>query len=98
MAKPKTPEFESFDQITGRLDEIVQAVRNKDTSLEHSLDLFDEALSLGAAAVELVDSTNFTPEEEAQLANLSVGKSLDADGAKGDEVSAGDGDGSTAQA
>ena len=57
----------SFGEITERLDEIVSTVRAKDTSLERSLDLFDEAIALGSKAVELVDKLEFTPEEEAQL-------------------------------
>ncbi len=46
----------SFDDIVGRLDEIVDLVRDKGTSLEHSLDLLDEAIKLGIGAVDLVDS------------------------------------------
>ena len=42
-------------------------MKDKDTSLERSLDLFDEAIALGSAAVDLVDTTDFTPEEEARL-------------------------------
>ena len=38
----------TFDDITERLDEIVATVRSKDTSLERSLDLFDEAIKLGS--------------------------------------------------
>lgn len=68
MAKPDTSAYATFDQITGRLDQIIGQVRDKDTSLERSLDLFDEAIALGSKAVDLVDSTNLTPEEEAQLA------------------------------
>lgn len=68
MAKPDTSAYATFDQITGRLDQIIGQVRDKDTSLERSLDLFDEAIALGSKAVYLVDSTNLTPEEETQLA------------------------------
>ncbi|QWT17078.1 exodeoxyribonuclease VII small subunit [Collinsella sp. zg1085] len=53
----------SFDDITERLDEIVSSVRSKDTSLERSLDLFDEAISLGSEAVELVDQFELSPRE-----------------------------------
>lgn len=67
MAKTDTSSYQSFDQITGRLDEIIAQVRDKDTSLERSLDLFDEAIALGSKAVDLVDTTGFTPEEEARL-------------------------------
>lgn len=47
--------IKTFDDITDRLDEIVAAVRSKDTSLERSLDLFDEAIKLGSRAVDMVD-------------------------------------------
>ena len=67
MAKPDTAPYKTFDQITDRLDEIVSQVRDKETSLERSLDLFDEAIALGSKAVDMVDRTNFTSEEEAKL-------------------------------
>lgn len=56
-----------FDEITSRLDEIVAQVRSKDTSLERSLDLFDEAISLGSKAVDMVDSFELSPREAEQL-------------------------------
>lgn len=46
----------TFAGLVERLDEIVLTVRAKDTSLEESLDLFDEAIRLGLDAVERVDS------------------------------------------
>lgn len=57
----------TFGDITERLDEIISQVRSKDTSLERSLDLFDEAIQLGSKAVELVDSFDMSPEEAAML-------------------------------
>jgi exodeoxyribonuclease VII small subunit len=60
--------FETYDEITGRLDEIVADVRDKDTSLERSLDLLDEAIELGSRAVEMVDKVEFTPAEQQDLA------------------------------
>ena len=51
-----TPSSASFGDVVGRLDEIVDAVRSKGTSLEESLDLLDEAIDLGLSAVELVDA------------------------------------------
>ena len=60
-------EGQSFSDVVSRLDEIVDAVRSKDASLEHSLDLLDEAIALGSRAVELVDSTEFSPEELARV-------------------------------
>ena len=61
--KPDVSPYKTFDQIADRLEEIVGKVRDKDISLEHSLDLFDEAVVLGAKAVELVDTTDFSPAE-----------------------------------
>ena len=74
----------SFDEITARLDEIVATVRSKDTSLERSLDLFDEAIELGAQAVDMVDSFEFS-EREAEL--------LDAQAAGAPEAPAGESEG-----
>ena len=56
-----------FSDVTDRLDEIICAVRDKDTSLEQSLDLFDEAIALGTRAVDLVDKAALSPEELARL-------------------------------
>lgn len=53
----------TFDDITARLDEIVSTVRSKDTSLERSLDLFDEAIKLGSQAVDMVDQFDLSPRE-----------------------------------
>lgn len=65
--KPDASGYENFSDVTARLDEIVSAVRNKDTSLERSLDLFDEAIALGTRAVDLVDKAAFSPEEKERL-------------------------------
>ena len=67
MAKVDISSYGTYDEITKRLDEIVAAVRDKDTSLEHSLDLFDEAIELGSKAVDMVDDVHLTAEEAAQL-------------------------------
>ena len=68
MARVDVSGYQTFGQITDRLDDIVAQVRDKDVSLERSLDLFDEAIALGSKAVSLVDTTDFSPEEEARLA------------------------------
>lgn len=67
MARVDVSRYQTFGEITERLDDIVAQVRDKDVSLERSLDLFDEAIALGSKAVSLVDATDFTPEEEARL-------------------------------
>lgn len=75
----------TFEDITARLDEIITTVRSKDTSLERSLDLFDEAIRLGSKAVELVDSFDMSPSEAAMLEDAQkeavVAQGAPADGA-----------------
>ena len=65
--KPDVSQYETFDQITERLNGIVDAVRDREISLERSLDLFDEAIALGSKAVEMVDATSLTDAEKARL-------------------------------
>lgn len=77
MARVDTSKYQSFPQITERLDDIVAQVRDKDISLERSLDLFDEAIALGSKAVEMVDATDFSPEEAAQLEEAAEAKKAD---------------------
>ncbi len=91
----------TFEDITGRLDEIIAQVRSKDTSLERSLDLFDEAIALGSKAVELVDSFDMSDAETAMLEAAQSqpdGDSDARDGAVGDapasDAQEGDSDGS----
>lgn len=69
MARVDVSGYQSFGQINDRLGELVGQVRDKDVSLERSLDLFEEAIALGSKAVSLVDTTDFSPEEEARLAD-----------------------------
>lgn len=70
MAKPDVASYESFDAITDRLDQIVSQVKKKDTSIERSLDLFDEAIALGSKAVDLVD---VSPVGEAEKSRATGG-------------------------
>ena len=89
MAKIDTSEYQSFDQITARLDSIVDQVRDKNVSLEHSLDLFDEAIALGSKAVNMVDTTEFTPEEEERLVQAqAAGDAADAEATEATEAAA----------
>lgn len=72
--------YNSFQEVTERLDQIVHDVRSKDTSLERSLDLFDEAIGLGSKAVELVDRTDFSPEERERMATDKATEAQEAEG------------------
>lgn len=71
--------YETFGEVRARLDEIVVEVRNKDLSLEKSLDLYEEAIKLGNRCAELVDKPDYTPEEAASAneAIASEGISVD---------------------
>ena len=79
MARVDTSKYQTFPQITERLDDIVSQVRDKDVSLERSLDLFDEAIALGSKAVDMVDATDFSPEEAAQLEEQAAYKDASGD-------------------
>ena len=85
MAKIDTSEYQSFGQITARLDSIVDQLRDKNVSLEHSLDLFDEAIALGSKAVNMVDTTEFTPEEEERLVQAQAAGDASNEEAASDE-------------
>lgn len=91
MSKPDISQYRSFDQICDRLDGIIGQVRDKDTSLERSLDLFDEAIALGSAAVDMVDVTELTPAEEEKLAqNEAADDAAEADAPAADGDAAAD--------
>lgn len=88
MAKKiDTSEYNRFSDVTDRLDEIIDSVRDKNTSLERSLDLFDEAIALGTRAVDLVDKAAFSPEERERLVDAGDAEDGDAEAA-GDAASA----------
>ena len=86
MARVDVSQYQTFGQINDRLGELVGQVRDKDVSLERSLDLFEEAVALGSKAVSLVDATDFSPEEEARLADADADTDAPADAEKGDAV------------
>ena len=90
MARVDVSQYQTFGQINDRLDELVGQVRDKDVSLERSLDLFDEAIALGSKAVSLVDATDFSPEEEARLADVEA--QAEKDGEAAGETEAADGE------
>lgn len=92
MARVDVSRYQTFADITERLDVIVGQVRDKDVSLERSLDLFDEAIALGSKAVSLVDATDFSPEEEARLSEdpaTADGIAVEPEAAEGASAGAG---------
>ena len=63
--KIDTSQYQTFSQVSERLDEIVVQVKRKDVSLERSLDLFDEAIALGSKAIDFVDTAPADADEAA---------------------------------
>ena len=55
-------DYQTFGEVRARLDEIVVAVRDKNLSLEKSLDLYEEAIELGNRCAELVDRPDYTAD------------------------------------
>ncbi|MEE8704129.1 MAG: exodeoxyribonuclease VII small subunit [Olsenella sp.] len=68
MARFDASSYDSFEDITSRLEKIVAQVKDNDVSLEQSLDLLDEAITLGSRAVELVDVEELSDREVAASA------------------------------
>jgi uncharacterized membrane protein len=83
--------FSNFEEVNNRFDEIIKDVRNKDTSLERSLDLLDEAIALGTRAVELVDRTDFSPAEKERMVEFEQEEVAGA-AAEGEDVPAASGE------
>ena len=74
----------SFDEIKSRLDEIAEAVSADDMSLDEALDLYEEAVSLGMRASELI--------EESEEAEAEVPEGAEVDALDGGEADALEGD------
>lgn len=85
MAKVDTSQYQSFDDILEHLDDLVGQVRDKGTSLEHALDLLDEAIALGSKAVDLVDTA------EPSATELTSGNAAGPTGESHDPKDTGDG-------
>ncbi|WP_307982556.1 exodeoxyribonuclease VII small subunit [uncultured Senegalimassilia sp.] len=47
--------YGSFEELKGRLDEIVEAVNDKDLPLDQALSLYEEAVGLGLRASDLLE-------------------------------------------
>lgn len=64
----------TFESTRVRLDEILVAVRRKDTSLEQSLELLEEGVRLANLCNELIDQTSWKAPEasEADAADLDA--------------------------
>lgn len=65
-----------YSEVTARLDEIVSQVKRKDLSLAQSLDLLNEAISLGNKAIDLVDIPHPEPEADEIVISKDVSPAL----------------------
>lgn len=63
MAQLSSQDYTSFTDIKARLEQIITSVKDKEVSLENSLDLFDEAIKLGSRAVDMVDAVDLDDSE-----------------------------------
>lgn len=76
---------ETFGEVRARLDEIVDEVRDKNLSLEKSLDLYEEAIKLGNRCAELVDKPDFTEAEAAMARETLQSEAQSSDEQKDEE-------------
>ena len=87
MARVDTSKYQTFPQITERLDEVVWQGRDKGMTVDRWGGLIVEEIALGSKAVDMVDATDFSPEEAAQLEEQAADKGegpVAADGVAGD--------------
>lgn len=64
----------SFAEVNERLEQIAEEVKDKELSLEKSLDLYEEAVRLSNSALELVHKPDLSPDEAATLKAVREGK------------------------
>ena len=57
---------QGFEAVQARLDEIVQAVSDEGIPLDEALDLYEEAVSLGMRASDLLEEGIQVTDEAAQ--------------------------------
>ena len=57
---------QGFEAVQARLDEIVQAVSDEGIPLDEALDLYEEAVSLGLRASDLLEEGIQVADEAAQ--------------------------------
>ncbi len=60
--------YTDFDELMDRLSAIVSDVKAKDITIEQSLDLLEEGISLGLRATDIVEDPTFTAAERQALA------------------------------
>lgn len=81
--------YGSFEELKSRLDQIVEAVNDKDLPLDQALSLYEEAVGLGLRASDLLEQgideasaqEALAPEAQAELADDSAQPAASAAGA-----------------
>ncbi|MBQ3302239.1 MAG: exodeoxyribonuclease VII small subunit [Eggerthellaceae bacterium] len=79
--KAKASEYETFEAVKARLDDIVSAVDDDALSLDGALDLYEEAVSLGMRASDLLEEGISSDElmEDASKENGAASAQGDSD-------------------
>ena len=60
-------EKNSYAHVRAQLEDIAAQIKDRDTSLDQCLDLYEEAIRLGNSCTERIDTTDFSAEELEQL-------------------------------
>ena len=78
----------SYAILREELEDIVLQVRSKDVPLEKCLDLFDEAIRIGAQCVESIDRADFSFDELDEASDSLAADTTESHSAKEAEVEA----------
>ena len=78
-------DMQDFESVQARLDEIVRTVADEDLPLDAALDLYEEAVSLGMRASDLLEEGIVVPEDADESAADAEGAATAADAPSADE-------------
>ena len=78
-------DMQDFEAVQARLDEIVRTVADEDLPLDAALDLYEEAVSLGMRASDLLEEGIVVPEDADESVADAEGAAAAADALSADE-------------
>ena len=78
-------DMQDFESVQARLDEIVRTVADEDLPLDAALDLYEEAVSLGMRASDLLEEGIVVPEDADESVADAEGAAAAADVPSADE-------------
>ena len=78
-------DMQDFESVQARLDEIVRTVADEDLPLDAALDLYEEAVSLGMRASDLLEEGIVVPEDADESVADAEGAAAAADALSADE-------------